>query len=81
MVADPWMVPIVVVGLPQLPASILALPDMEATVMPPDTVGRVIFAFPLISACTMTLRTYGENQCVVLELVLNECPRALRWKV
>ena len=50
MAAEPVMVPVFVVGLPQLPASILALPDMDATVMPPDTVGRVIFAFPLISA-------------------------------
>ena len=53
MAAEPVMVPVFVVGLAQLPASILALPDMEATVMPPDTSPTtVIFAFPLISACS-----------------------------
>ena len=37
MAAEPVMVPVFVVGLAQLPASILALPDMDATVMLPDT--------------------------------------------
>ena len=47
MAAVPVMVPVFVVGLPQLPASILALPDMDATVMLPDTSPTtVIFAFP-----------------------------------
>ena len=43
MAAEPVMVPVFVVGLPQLPASILALPDMDATVMPPDTLTATSF--------------------------------------
>ena len=50
MAAVPVMVPVFVVGLPQLPASIFALPDMDATVMLPDTSPTVMLACPLISA-------------------------------
>ena len=57
MAAEPVMVPVFVVGLPQLPASILALPDMDATVMLPDTPPTWMLACPLISASTLRLRT------------------------
>ena len=87
MAAEPVTVPVFVVGLPQLPASILALPDMDATVMLPDTPPTWMLACPLISASTLRLRTLQSTfisapSVIVpwtMELVLKTSVRALSF--
>ena len=72
MAADPVMVPVFVVGLPQLPASILALPDMDATVMLPDTSPTVMLACPLISASTLRLRTLHPTSIFAPSVIVGQ---------